>query len=268
MANEATTRRIQANPLGKLVGPAVMLAGIAWIVHVVRAGTMFDDLLSVGLVGLALVVILFGVLITRTVMRAVVLEGPCPNCGVLAIRQFDKPSDPKSSPLPCGACIAYLRGTGDVVREEAIEACDTSAVSYRLAWDQYSPAVKESSGRYFKFIMPKMCAICGDPNAPHQSLIRNSDKRGAHDLDILTQGNVINNPTAKLEPTEDDKHNDKLSNLRAPVCDKHTDMTEFGRALDCSNGLLRFASYRYYKAICALNHITQASKPTQGKSAA
>lgn len=261
MANEATTRRIEGNPLGKLVGPAVMLAGIAWIVHVVRAGTMFDDLLSVGLVGLALVVILFGVLITRTVMRAVVLEGPCPNCGVVAIRQFDKPSDPKSSPLPCGACIAYLRGTGGVVREEAIDALDLIQVNYELTWDQYGPAVKASSGRYFKFIMPKMCAVCGDPNAPHALVIDNANSGSAHDLDFLTQNHVINNPTAKIEPTEDDKRNDKLSNLRVPVCDKHADKFDFRRALSAFGGTLRFASYRYYKAFCEVNQITQASQP-------
>jgi len=261
MANEATTRRIRVNPLGKLFGPALMLGGFGWIVHVVRAGTMFDDLVSLGLVGIAVIAIILGALMLRTDIRAVLLEGPCPNCGVVATRQFDKPADPKSSPTACGACIAYLRGTGDVVREESIDALDTIHVNYELTSDQYEPAVKASSGRYYKFIMPKLCAICGDPNAPQALVIDHGNSASAHDLDFLTQGNVINNPTAKIEPTEAEKLDDKLSNLRAPVCDKHADKYEFGRALSCFGGHLRFASYRYYKAFCELNHITHASQP-------
>ncbi|HEY6035292.1 MAG TPA: hypothetical protein VIV58_13550, partial [Kofleriaceae bacterium] len=240
MANEATARRINENVLGKLVGPAVMLAGVAWIVHLARpsSGTMLDDDNigpTVVLGAIALLVVVAGAFLTRYLLRTVTLEGPCPACGVVAARDFDKPADPKSRPTACGSCIAYLRGTGDVLREEAIEAVDMIYVNYELTADQYEPADNGSSDRYFTFIMPTMCAVCGDPHAAHHRKIGSS--RFTEDpFEGLNKGHVFapaGTIPHKRELSEGEKRDEKLSKLRVPVCDKHTEKAAFGEALEC-----------------------------------
>src|SRR5664279_5179817 len=102
-----------------------MVGGLALIVHLARpsTGTMFDDdnfggTAVLGLVGV--IVIVAGGFMTRSSMRTITLEGPCPSCGAVSVRNFDKPTDPTSSPSACGSCISYLRGSDDALHEEAI----------------------------------------------------------------------------------------------------------------------------------------------------
>jgi hypothetical protein len=264
MPAETPARRIPETTLAKLFGPAVIAGGIAWIVHLARpkVGTMFDnDNVGPTVVfgAVALIIIIIGIFLTRSSMRVVAVEGPCPCCGVSSVRRFDKPTDPSSDPTPCGACIAYLRTSGTALREEALE---TTQRSYDLAPDQYLPALQRLSNRGgYKFAMPAICAMCGDPKATHKRKIESAELLVTDPIELFTKHNIV--PMVGMAPnpgppTEDQKNNAGLSHLTAPVCDKHTEKEEFRSPLEYSNGTLEFMSYRYYKAFCELNNITRA----------
>ncbi len=46
----------------------------------------------------------------------------------------------------------------------------------------------------------------------------------------------------------------------APVCALHTaELDAFREVMGYSSGDLKFASYRYYKAFCELNHIARTT---------
>lgn len=264
MPGETAARRIPESVLAKLLGPAVIVGGIAWIVHLARpkTGAMFDDDNigpTVVFGAIALVIIIIGIFLTRSSMRVVSVEGPCPSCGANAVRQFDKPEDPTSSPSPCGACIAYLRASETALREEAIEATE----NYVLVPNQYLPALQRVSNRGgFKFEMPTMCAMCGVPHAQHKFKIKNGDALVDDPIELFTKHNIV--PMVGMAPnagppTEDEKNSKGLSRLTAPVCDKHTEEAEpFGAPLEYRSGALEFVSYRYYKAFCEMNNITRA----------
>lgn len=267
MPGETVARRIPEPILAKLFGPAVIVGGVAWIVHLARpkAGTMFDDDNigpTVVFGAIALVIIIIGIFLVRWSIRGVDVEGPCPSCGANAVRQFDKPEDPTSRPSPCGACIAYLRTNETALREEPIEATHRIERNYELAPDQYLPTMQRVSNRGgFKFEMPTMCAMCGDPNALHKFKIRNGDALGDDPIELFTKHNIV--PMVGMAPnagppTEDQKNSKGLSYLVTPVCAKHTEEEELFAPLEYRSGTLAFAAYRYYKAFCELNNITRA----------
>ena len=62
------------------------------------------------------------------------------------------------------------------------------------------------------------------------------------------------------EPDKNDEYDKALSHLKVPVCAKHTEDEDehYGNAIEYSHGRLGFASYRYYRAFCELNHIGDA----------
>ncbi len=267
MPNEATSRAPRT--LRDFIGPVVVVGAVVLIVHVVRpeAGTMFDDDNFGGTVVLgmaAIVAAVVGVVVTRATLRRVALRGPCPSCGAMALRGFASPADPTSLPTQCGTCIAYLRATeADEVREETDAQVQHLAVKfpYALRADQYMPAVQHTNRRFFTFEMPPMCATCGDPNATHKRDINDGDHFGDGLVDLASSGHAPGRVgAAPSSPTQDDKNSQGLSNLKAPVCEKHTESADtFGDVIGYSSGKLEFASYRYYKAFCDLNNITRAS---------
>ena|SRR5664279_1581782 len=270
MPGETAARRIPETVGAKLFGPLVIIGGIAWIVHLARpkTGTMFDDDNigpTVVFGAIALVIIIIGIFLTRSSVRVLSVEGACPCCGATAVRQFDKPQDPTSSPSACGACIAYLRATEIALREEATDAIQMYGHDYELTPDQYLPAMQRTSNRGgFTFAMPTMCAVCGDPSAPHKRKIKNGDSFPDDPIELFTKHNIV--PMVGMAPnsgapTEDEKNSEGLSRLTAPVCDKHSEKTEpFDDPLEYRSGTLAFASYRYYKAFCELNNITRAPR--------
>lgn len=250
-------------------GPLLVLAAFGLIVHVVHpaSGTMFDNDNFGGTVVMGAVAIIAGVIggfMTRSAMRRVALRAPCPSCGSVMDRQFENPMDPKSLPTPCSTCIAYLRATP---RNEVNEETDANVQNlatkfpYGLSADQYTPAVKHTNRRLYKFEMPPMCAICGDTSAKHERDINDGDAFGDDVFDVLNAGHIPGRVgAAPSAPTEDDKYSRGLSALKAPVCDRHTESADpFGDVIQYSQGKLEFASYRYYKAFCELNHITRAT---------
>ena len=218
---------------------------------------------------IALVIIIIGIFLIRGSIRTVDIEGPCPACGAPAVRQFDKPQDPTSSPTACGACIAYLRATEVSLREEANDAIQMTGHDYELTPDQYLPAMQRISNRGgFTFAMPTMCAVCGDPNAPHKRRIKNGDSFPDDPIELFTKHNIV--PLVGMAPnrgapSEDEKNSAGLSRLTAPVCDKHNEEAEpLDEPLEYRFGRLAFASYRYYKAFCELNNITRAPTKRRG----
>ena len=120
-----------------------------------------------------------------------------------------------------------------------------------------------------------MCAVCGDPDARHRRDIGNGDSL-AGDLGALgalgsvaatvaevPRGRVgpVYRVVSSAAPDQTEKESRGLSHVKAPVCAKHTENEEpFGDALEYSSGKLEFASYRFYKAFCELNHIERAGR--------
>ncbi len=251
------------------IGPILLLAAIGLLVHVLRhpTGTLFDDEnvgATIVLGGAAILTLIVGGFKTRSALRDVGLRAPCANCGSVADRQFQNPADPRSLPTQCGTCIAYLRATpGDDVLEETDTRVQHLALKfpYALSVDQYGPAVKHTNRSYFKFEMPTMCAACGDPHAKHKREIKNGDYFGPDIFDAMNAGRAGGQiGSVSSAPTQDDKNSRGLSNLKAPVCDKHTeDADPFDDVIQYSSGKLEFTSYGYYKAFCELNSITRAS---------
>ena len=260
--------------LGELIAPGVLVGvlvgAIALLVHLVHpsSGTMFDEDNigpTVVLGPVAIVALVVGIVIVRSSLRAVMLKGPCPACGTVAARGFESPVDDRSLPTQCGTCIAYLRANS---KDEVLEEVDGPAhglsvkFPYVLAADQYMPAVQHTNRKFFKFAMPKMCAACGDLNAHGKRPIKDGDHFGkdlgpwSQQYHVLPQVGSAH----RSEPTEDDLDSKGLSNLRAPVCEKHTENADmFGDVIEYSSGKLEFSSYQYYKAFCELNNITRAS---------
>lgn len=158
------------------------------------------------------------------------------------------------------------------MREEALDAVEMIRTPYVLVSDQYLPAVRKTNRGYYRFEMPPMCAVCGDPHATHHREIGNGDAMG-NDLSALgvvgaIAGDVAGVPSRQrdqrtgstTEPTDNERNSRGLSELKAPVCAKHTkDESYFGDPLEYSSGKLKFASYRYYKAFCEANHIERAA---------
>ncbi|MEO6771710.1 MAG: hypothetical protein ABI467_01645, partial [Kofleriaceae bacterium] len=87
MPDEATIRLPNRN----WFGPIFIVGAVALIVHLARpsSGTMFDDDnfggtfwgLAVSVIGLV-----SGYFMTRSTLRNVILRGPCPRCGAVAVR--------------------------------------------------------------------------------------------------------------------------------------------------------------------------------------
>lgn len=263
-----------------LAGPVLVLGALAWIVQLARVGfgSIFDDEhIGSTVVGTlaALAAAVVGGFFTRDLMAAVkgaVLEGPCPVCGTVGIRLFESLADPKAPPAACGRCIAYLRSEGGGMREESLDAVEMIRTPYVLVADQYLAAVQKTNRGHYRFEMPPMCAVCGDTHATHRRDIGNGDAMG-NDLGALGVLGGIASEVAGVpsrqrdqrtgsssEPTDNDRNSRGLSELKAPVCAKHTkDADYFGDPLEYSSGKLKFASYRYYKSFCEANHIERGA---------
>lgn len=106
-----------------------------------------------------------------------------------------------------------------------------------------------------------MCSVCGDPNALFTRDIGDGDASGTSLDEFWSQKHHVM-PQAGMGPSApsiDDTNSRGLSELRSPVCAKHTEDAEvFGEALEHASGKLKFASYRYYKAFCQSNDIRAA----------
>jgi hypothetical protein len=193
------------------------------------------------------------------------LDSKCPSCGCEGRWYFGE-----GSFGVCGACGACLRGKGHKVTEFQIETVQ-SGIGFPVLAGQYLPVATRDDHQRIQLVMPAMCAICGSPKAPNlYDIVTNDD--GTPTLDAIASTAMKEAKFAHTGTTRDRAvistvQQDpsevgilELRHLKAPVCSNHS--KRGGRApFECyPSGVLRFASYRYYKAFCAANQILPAGK--------
>ena len=227
------------------------------VIFAVRAGGAF------ALAGLGVAAL--GVWLYRNERRAYVIISACPVCGVEAQRDFRDATNKKVWPVPCGRCLAYLRLQPKKleVREEAFTASNAALTPYQLRSEQYEAVVprRDDEDRQFEFAMPAMCAVCCASDAPFTREIGyagNVDAGGGLTGTVLYRS--TNNPVGR-PPDRDDSFERALKHVQTPACAQHSKPGS-GNAMEYDGGTLRFASYRFYKAFCELNHITADSRPS------
>lgn len=261
-----------------------LLGGCAWwVLHLVHGyGHLFEEggsiLATIGGTALFAIALIVAILCLGAVpahFRRIVIESECPRCGVRAVRTFSSPSDEGRVPTECGHCIAYLRTDGERVREEDLDACDTTWFPFRVTPARYLPAARQDGRTRFVFRMPALCAVCGSPDARERREIGNlMGGTGSVLGEIVGEivdtelryagrswqvaGPLFGNSTASRpdNPTPEEQRDRALDKLEVPVCARHTEAAAPGEdALKHSNGDLLFASYRYYLEFLALNQI-------------
>ncbi len=259
----------------ELASPLLFVWSVYWFVGLVRVGHLFDNEhightviggLFFGFVG---VLGLVGIWMLSTSIRTLVLDSACPLCGAQRTRSFGSPADPE--PAACGTCLAYLRGRGLEVREEAAEAVTTIGLPYSLPAERYLPVVTRDHRNHYKFAWPEMCAVCGATATKHREI----DEWGKIDMSFGAVGTVVHvaanavgadvmsrdgervtHNAVHTSRSSGERLDRELSQLKVPVCAKHTlDEDRFATPLQYRDGKIVFASYRYYRAFCELNHI-------------
>lgn len=270
-----------------VVCPLCGLLAIRWFIELRHVDSPFGDnfggTFMGGLLSLAgLAIAGFGLWLFNGARKTPVIACACPVCGIDRIRGFiEQPTPSKAManlsekarrraiekmekdgwPTECGACIAYLRIRRETleVREQSIDASDTSLTHYRVTPDQYVSITKrgDDAERTFQFQFPAMCAVCGAPDAPLRRKVGDPN-RSLGTTDIIDDYLLWEHPSFPGPKTGGEQLDDALRGLETPVCANHTQTDYRGDALAYERGTLRFASYRYYKAFCALNGITNA----------
>jgi hypothetical protein len=261
-----------------VLGTLCFLSPILWIVELIRhASYRFNDglIATIGLTVVFVMLFIIGVLAISSwggYFSKAVLESECPVCGVRATRDF-KPNWPTS----CSKCIAYLRADGDRVREERLD----DKGMYQVAPTRYLPGAKPDPER-LSFEMPRICATCGSPNAPHERKISKSytpDLPGAAVVgfvaDQFAQEALSHDTRVKMglwgpqgygrykglgsTPSDDATIEQAVHELTFPACDAHANG---GQApVEHSDAFLWFRSYRYYKEFLAANKIDGPMAP-------
>ena len=218
---------------------------------------------------------LIGIWMLRGESRKVVLDSPCPVCGVQARRSFGVRVKRQSlSPTACGSCIAYLCARGLEVREEPLDA---TAAFYVVPAARYVTSVARDGAGKFQFAMPAMCATCGSHNA-HE--LRDIIEVGAHTggggglLGSIVSGAVretvnagaptrysdgLHHPASGPAQTPD-AYDAALEGVKVPVCTKHTFPTAYtDDPIEYTHGDLWIKWYGFYRAFLALNKLDGSS---------
>lgn len=238
-------------------GLMVFAAAVVLVVYAVLRFLDGDTTIGVVLVVGAGVVALVGGMVAGDAKRTSEIVSACPVCGAERQRKFMALKDEPDPPSACGACLAYLRvNLGSLeVKEEAVEATGFYAVQPA----QYQSVVPRNGDaeRSFKFEMPTMCAVCGEPDA--SSLRDIVDGNPAAGAGGGLTGNLAyranSNPVPGTATSPGKELDAALSNLKIPVCAKHSPTAFHGEVVSYWDGTLMFTSYRYYKGFCMLNGI-------------
>jgi hypothetical protein len=203
--------------------------------------------------------------------RASEIVSACPVCGVEAQRSFNAWRNEREPSAACNACIAYLRLNVESleVKEEAIDATDGLYFVTAAQYQSVVPQCDDERHR-FMFVMPTMCAVCGDPEAP---LLRTLSPMASADAGFLgAVASEIANDAFDAKASRRYGTNTlssgaeldtQLMELEMHVCAKHTAVTE--RGVEYSDGDLAFHSYRHYKAFCELNKLTGRTEPNDAR---
>jgi hypothetical protein len=262
----------------KVVGKRVTGESPGWTLYIVAAvlvvlsvrSFVTDDPAWGGVYAFIAVVV---ALISRTLRgdakRMTYVMSPCPVCGVERKRGFAMSRNERTPYESCGACIAYLR-LDLASLEVSEEAADATGSHYWVRAAQYQAVVPRSGGPEprFEFVMPRLCAVCGSPDAPE---LRRIDPNTAGDAGVLgavaseaanlalgAQANRSYESNMLSSGVELDL---QLRDVEMYVCAKHTSILD--RGIEYRDGDLIFYSYPHYKAFCELNHITAEKKASE-----
>lgn len=248
-----------------VASPALALWAAWWFVGLLRGwGHLLDDQHIGSTVGgtvfftLVAIVAYVGIGDLRNDLRALVLESACPCCGVVARRDFGDPGAQGRASTACGVCAAYLRASGLEVSEERLDATGERGGPYWIAAKVFLPAATVVGDR-ISFAMPPGCAWCGSPETAETRKIA----WGGAKHSVVVTGAVdlvagrpyspgANGPKISVGQAIDVQ----LCDLTVPVCARHTDKAAPDAIpLMSRDGDLRFGSYAYYKAFCALHRL-------------
>jgi hypothetical protein len=246
------------------LGILFMLSPVVWLVEFIRLEGYESNAGTIGSLWwpvLAVVLFFVGIFMLSGFESKNLLESDCPCCGAHETREFT------TIPTPCYRCIAYLRADGDRVREESLDA--TTTYGYSVYPDRYEPAVTRNARGRMMFKMPAFCAICGKSDASQtrdvvvssrtsssgpswvgMAVVQFSSGATRRKMDLNYDGTV--KQRGPRSPTDEDRMREELADVKVPVCSEHASGTA---PLECVDGHLEFASYRYYKEFLALNHI-------------
>jgi len=225
--------------------------------HLLDDGHVGDTVVGVAFFAIVAIAGVLGIRGFFSARRDVVLDSACPCCGARQIRNFGDPSDDGVDPLPCATCIAYLRAKGVEVTEERLDAFD-KATTYVVPPARYLPVVARDGQGHFAFQMPAMCAGCGSDDAPHLRGIEAWGGGAALGFLVteLSYTGVPGRGGRSTAESESELLDAGLRDLKVPVCVDHTRHASLEHApFVYESGGLIVASYRFYRAFCALNRI-------------
>jgi len=256
-----------------LASPLMIVWSARWFLgmihergHLLDDGHVGDTVVGTAFFAIVAIVGVVGIRVFVSSTREVVLDSACPCCGARQIRNFGDPSRDKVRPSECGTCIAYLRAKGVEVTEERLDAFD-EATTYVVPPARYLRVVARDSQGHFAFQMPAMCAGCGSADAPHLRDIENwnRDTSGSGVLGAVTSQlsytGVPGRDGRSTAETEPELLDAGLRDLKVPVCVNHTsDASLVSAPFEYQSGRLKIASYRFYRAFCALNRIGQIQR--------
>jgi fluoride ion exporter CrcB/FEX len=259
------------------LGPVALLAASTWwLLRVIRIwghnlawGHLLVTIFGALFVSFALPLGLWGLSNLAKTFSRVVVEGVCPRCST-RIAQPLEASEQVSEAIACTNCVLYLRVDRTKLSEEDPAAWDEENLPYKV------PSKRWRRSRPFR--LPSMCAVCGSCDAPKKSKIREdggsvSSGPGvigtvagmAVDVAIQSGGSPrmksINywaghrtksvSPPTEPEDKQIERDDRVLARTEVPVCDAHARTSPIAYG----GGVLRFASYRYYREFLALSGI-------------
>ena len=239
--------------------PLTLLAAAYHVVQIVRGRADLIDIATAGYVVAAIVALIFLGLL-RMQLQSSVIQSACPRCGFRSTRSFRVPDDKNFSPPSCGACIAYLRLDGSLVREQPSSA--TYAVPcFDVKVERYASVARRDARGYYEVPMPGICAVCGAANAREHRDISSPAPTSFGVVDTVASEYVKAHRQGALKPygshlSAGGHQEIYLGCMRIPVCARHTlDADPWNVGAVYETDVLRFQNYGFYKQFLALNHI-------------
>ena len=189
------------------------------------------------------------------------LECECPACGKLVWFEFAKqPTPPDLSIARCDKCLIYVCRREVDISEAALETTN-DVERFIVHSNQYETNVRRNAEGRIAFDMPTFCALCGAAEAPYllKAEISYSDTsvntelvRQANYARTGSRGHGVGSGSAVTRISGTD-----FLGQQVAVCAQHQAPTTRPVPLSISDwGGLYFASYRFYKAFVAANHIS------------
>ena len=202
-------------------------------------------------------VALAGLIVLITLREMLPVESECPACDAMTwFEFFAKPSYAR-----CLECLAYAvrrDERNDQIAEAPIEM--TSDVGFKVYNEQYKDIVQRGDNGRVIFALPSFCAMCGSAATHARSITirfrssggKSNFWRGVNYARSGTPGRDSSYVRSEREAIS----GENFRGMEIPVCAKHLNTQEFLNPVEVDDsGNLDFASYRFYKAFIAANHI-------------